>query len=415
MCDHVNMSRAVAPRGWAPESARIAVATTSRADYGLLFWLLRAIDADAELELVLYVSGGHLSPEFGSTVHQIEADGFRIARRIEVLLASDTPTACSKAMGLALIAVGDALAEDRPDVLVLLGDRFEIVPMALAAVVHGVPVAHLHGGETSEGALDEYYRHALTKLATLHFPATEAYARRIVQMGEDPARVQVVGAPGLDHLHRTELLSRAALAEALGMPLERPTALATLHPVTTERGQAAEQADALLAALQAEASLQAVFTKANPDAEGRAINQRVADACAAEPTRFRLVDNLGTQRYLSCLRHLDLLVGNSSSGLTEAPSFGLPVVNVGTRQRGRIAAQNVIHVGNDVDAIRGGIRTALSGAFRAGLDGLVNPYDPHGDGRVSERIAAALKAFTRTAWDGAKRFHDLDPGVRHAD
>ena len=393
---------------------RVAIVTTSRADYGLLYWLLRAIDEDPEMDLLLYVTGSHLSPEFGSTVHQIEADGFRVARRIEILLASDTPTACSKSMGLALIGAGDALAEDRPAVLVVLGDRFEIVPMALAAVVHGVPVAHLHGGEASEGSLDEYYRHAVTKLASLHFAATEVYARRILQMGEDPARTHVVGAPGLDHLHRTPLLSRAALAEALDMQLDQPTALVTFHPVTTERGRAAAQVEALLAALLAEAPLQAVFTKANPDTEGRVINQRIATVCDANPTRFRLVDNLGTQRYLSCLRHLDLLVGNSSSGLTEAPSFGLPVVNVGARQRRRIAAANVIHVGNDADAIRSGIRTALSSVFREGLMGLVNPYDPHGDGCVSERIAAAIKAFTRTPWDGAKRFVDLDPGVTHA-
>ena len=393
---------------------RVAVVTTSRADYGLLFWLLRAIDEDPEMDLLLYVTGSHLSPEFGSTVNQIEADGFRVARRIEILLASDTPSACSKAMGLALLGVGDALAEDRPAVLVVLGDRFEIAPVALAAVAHGVPVAHVHGGETSEGALDEYYRHAVTKLATLHFPATETYARRILQMGEDPARTHVVGAPGLDHLHRTPLLSRAALAEALGMPLERPTALVTFHPVTTERGRAGEQVEALLSALQAETPLRALFTKANPDVEGRAISRRIAAFCDTDPARFRLVDNLGTQRYLSCMRHLDLLVGNSSSGLTEAPSFGLPVVDVGTRQRGRVAAANVIHVDNDADDIRRGIRLALSSEFRTGLEGLQNPYDRYGDGRVSVRIAAALKAFTRTPWDGTKRFADLDRGAHDA-
>lgn len=366
------------------------------------------------MALLLYVTGSHLSPEFGSTVDQIEADGFHVARRIEILLASDTPSACSKAMGLALIGFGDALAEDGPAMLVVLGDRFEIVPVVLAAVVHGVPVAHVHGGETSEGALDEYYRHAVTKLASLHFPATETYARRILQMGEDPARTHVVGAPGLDHLHRTPLLSRAALAEALGMPLERPTALVTFHPVTTERGRAGEQVEALLTALQAEAPLRALFTQTNPDTEGRAINRRIATFCDADPTRFRLVDNLGTQRYLSCLRHLDLLVGNSSSGLTEAPSFGLPVVDVGSRQRGRVAAANVIHVDNDADDIRRGIRSALASEFRAGLEGLQNPYDRNGDGCVSVRIAAALKAFTRTPWDGTKRFVDLGRGAQRA-
>ena len=390
---------------------RVAVLTTSRADYGLLFWLLKAIDEDASLDLLLYATGSHLAPEFDSTVDQIEADGFHIARKIEILLAADTASAAAKAMGLALIGFGDVLAQDRPAVLVLLGDRFEIVPVALASVLHGIPVAHVHGGETSEGALDEFFRHAVTKLATLHFPATEAYARRILQMGEDPARTHVFGAPGLDHLHRTPLLSREALAEALGMSLEQPTALVTYHPVTIEPGLAGEQIDALLAALRAEATLQAVFTKANPDVGGRAINQRIEAACRSEPKRFRLVGNLGTQRYLSCLRHLDLLVGNSSSGLTEAPSFGLPAVNVGTRQRGRIAARNVIDVGNDAAAIGRGIRTALSAAFRAGLRNLENPYDRYGDGQVSARIAATLKAFTHDPWKGTKPFVDIEIGA----
>jgi UDP-hydrolysing UDP-N-acetyl-D-glucosamine 2-epimerase len=391
--------------------ARIAVATTTRADYGLLVWLLRAIQADPELELLLYVSGTHLSPEFGSTALQIEADGIEVHRRIEILQAQDTPSGTTQAMALALAGFGDALAIDRPDVLVLLGDRFEIVPIALACVAHGVPVAHLHGGERTEGALDEYYRHAVTKLATLHFAATEAYRRRILQMGEPPERAFAFGAPGLDHIHRTELLPRADLERALGLTLDRPTALVTYHPVTAEPGDGVAQVEALLAALLAEAPLQAVFTQPNADAEGRAIHARVAAFCRSHPHRFRLVANLGTQRYLSCLRHLDLLVGNSSSGLIEAPSFGLPVVNVGTRQRGRLRAANVIDVDPTEAAIRSGLRHAASKEFRDSLRDMTNPYDPNGDGRVSERIVAALKTFARDPGSRHKAFVDLEIGA----
>jgi len=390
--------------------ARIAVLSTTRADYGLLYWVLRAILDDPDLELLLYVTGSHLSPAFGFTADAIEADGIPIRRRIEILLAADTPTAIGKAMALALAGFSDALAEDRPAVLVMLGDRFEIVPVALACVLHGVPVAHIHGGETTEGALDEYFRHAVTKLATLHFPATEAYRRRIVQMGEAPERTFAFGAPGLDHLHRTELPSRATLQGDLGLPLDRATALVTYHPVTAEPGEASAQVEALLAALLAEAPLQAVFTQPNADAEGRAIHERLERFCRDHPDRFRLIANLGTPRYLGCLRHLDLLVGNSSSGLVEAPSFALPVVNVGTRQRGRIRTPNVIDVGNDEAAIRRGIRTALAPGFRERLSGMTNPYDPVGDGRVSERIVGEVKRFVREGAPRVKAFVDLEHG-----
>ena len=395
-------------------TARIAVLTTTRADYGLLYWVLRAILDDPDVELLLYVTGSHLSPAFGVTADTIETDGIPIRRRVEVLLAADTPTAVGKAMALALAGFSDALAEDRPDVLVLLGDRFEIVPVALACVVHGVPVAHIHGGEATEGALDEYFRHAVTKLATLHFAATEAYRRRILQLGEAPERTFAFGAPGLDHLHRTDLPSRATLQDALGLPLDRPTALVTYHPVTAEPGVAGAQIDALLAALLAEEPLRAVFTQPNADAEGRAIQERIEHFCHDHPDRFRFVANLGTRRYLGCLRHLDLMVGNSSSGLVEAPSFRMPVVNVGTRQRGRIRAPNVIDVGNDEAEIRRGVRTAMSPEFRTGLSGMTNPYDPVGDGRVSERIVVELKRFVREGAPRAKAFVDLPHGVPSA-
>ncbi len=388
--------------------AQIAICTTTRADYGLLYWLIREIEADPELALLLYVTGSHLSSAFGNTVQEIEADGLAVSRRIEILEADDGPTAASIAAGRAAAGFGEAFAQDRPAFVVLLGDRFEIVPIAVAAVIHGVPVAHLHGGETSQGAVDEYFRHAVTKLASLHFTATEAYRRRVLQMGEAPATVHNLGAPGLDHLHRTPLLTREALADELGLTLDHPTLLVTYHPVTTEPGEAVRQIDAILAAIADLDTVQAVFTKANADPEGQAINARLAEFCAAQPERYRLFNNLGTRRYLSCLRHLSLMVGNSSSGLLEAPSFELPVVNVGARQHGRIRAANVIQVVCETEPIRQAVEQGLSAEFRNGLAGLQNPYDRFNDGRVSARIKDELKAFAHAPVARCKTFVDLE-------
>ncbi len=373
---------------------RIWVLTTTRADYGLLYWLLREIEGDPDMELMLAVTGTHLSTEFGFTVEEIEKDGFAIRRRMEILLASDSRSAVTKAMGLALLASGDALAEDRPDLVVLLGDRFEIVPVALAAVVQGIPVAHLHGGETTQGALDEYFRHAVTKLASLHFPATEVYRRRILQMGEQPDVTFNYGAPGLDHLHRSNLLSRDELARTLGKPLAHPTALVTYHPATGENAElAVSSVTALLEALEAFDELEIVFTKANADSQGRAINVCLAEWCERHAHRARLYDSLGQRLYHSCLSHFDVMVGNSSSGLLEAPSFRLPVVNIGSRQQGRLAAANVISVDKRREDIRAGIEQALDTTFRDSLSTLTNPYDRFGDGSTSHRIKETLKTI----------------------
>ncbi|TDA95518.1 UDP-N-acetylglucosamine 2-epimerase (hydrolyzing) [Halomonas marinisediminis] len=390
---------------------RLWVLTSTRADFGLLYWLLREIDNDPDLELMLAVTGTHLSPEFGMTVQDIEKTGLPIHRRMEILLSSDTRTAMTTAMGLAMLECGQALAADQPDMVVLLGDRFEIVPVALAAVAHGIPVAHLHGGETSSGAVDEYFRHAVTKLASFHFPATEAYRRRIIQMGEDPARVFNLGAPGLDHLHHSETVGRTALFDTLGLDPKRPTALVTYHPVTGDiQGDAHGEVAALLEALASFDGLQCVFTKANADTQGRAINAQLQAWCEANPQQGRLFDNLGQRLYHGCLRHLDLVVGNSSSGLVEAPSFRRPVVNVGKRQQGRITAANVISTSNDAEAIREGIRRALDADFKDGLLDMHNPYDRFGDGTTSRRIKDMLASVELTPQLLQKRFHDISIG-----
>jgi len=383
----------------------VCVVTTSRADYGHLFWLMKAIDDDPGLSLGVIATGMHLSTEHGLTVEAIERDGFRIDRRLEMLLSADSESAIAKSMGVALISLGEGFREIRPDILVLLGDRFEIVPFALAAVLFGIPLAHIHGGETSQGAIDEIFRHAVTKMANLHFPATENYRKRILQLGEDPQRVFNFGAPGLDAMYRAPLIDRHELGKELQFSLNGPVAIITYHPATADRGAALVQINEVLEAVRA-SGVRAVFTKANADREGSVINGRLAEFCDAEPERYRLFDSLGQRRYLSCLRNLELMIGNSSSGLIEAPSFGMPVVNVGDRQKGRDRAENVIDVGNAHKEIAGGISRALSPAFRESLQGLVNPYDRFRDGRASERIRDALKSVELSAALLRKEFHD---------
>jgi UDP-hydrolysing UDP-N-acetyl-D-glucosamine 2-epimerase len=388
---------------------RICVVTTSRADYGLLTWLMRAIREDAELELQVIAAGMHLCPEFGLTYRDIEQDGLPIDRKIEMLLSADSDSAVTKSIGVGLISFSDTLEYLRPDILVILGDRFELLSAAIAALVAKIPIAHIHGGETSQGAIDEGVRHAITKMASLHFAATETYRRRIIQMGEDPDSVFAFGAPGLDALHHVTLLTKQELESHLGFSLESPTAIVTYHPVTLERRTAEEQIENLLTALSQE-SVRAVFTKANADMQGRLINQRIAAFCREHPSDYRLSSNLGQEVYLSCLHHLDLMVGNSSSGLIEAPSFELPVVNIGDRQKGRIKAANVIDVGYSIADIVAGIGRASSDAWKEGIKDLENPYAGQGDGMVSFRIKEQLKSVDISESLMKKRFHDLPVG-----
>lgn len=385
---------------------RICVVTTSRADYGLLRWLVRAIQDDDDLQLQLIATGMHLSPEFGLTYREIEEDGFSVDRKIEMLLSADTESAVTKSIGLGLTGFSAALVELKPDILVVLGDRFELLSAAIAALIARIPIAHIHGGETSQGAVDEGIRHAITKMSSLHFAATEEYRRRIIQMGENPDFVFALGAPGLDALEHVALMSRPELESHLDFRLVAPTALVTYHPVTLENHRAGEQIESLLAALMQE-GVRAVITKANADTEGRLINQRLEEFCAGRATEYRLYENLGQRVYLSCLAHVDMMVGNSSSGLIEAPSFGLPVINIGDRQRGRIKAENVIDVGYSVSDIAAGIRQARSSSWREALAGLRNPYAGVGHGMVSLRIKEQLKLIDLDESLLKKRFHDV--------
>ncbi|MBN1859353.1 UDP-N-acetylglucosamine 2-epimerase (hydrolyzing) [Candidatus Bipolaricaulota bacterium] len=379
----------------------IGVVTTSRADYGIYLPILREIVACPDLQLHLIVSGMHLSPEFGLTVRNIEADGFAVSDRVEMLLSSDSPEGVAKGMGMGLIGFSQIFARSRPDILLVLGDRFEMHSAALAALPFKIPVGHIHGGELTEGAIDDALRHSMTKLSHLHFVSTEEYAQRIIQMGEEPWRVVVTGAPSLDNLATVEFLDREELSRRTGVPVEDAFLLVTFHPATMEFEHATEQAVELAAALEA-ARMPVLITMPNADTGGRAVRD-VFRSWAARSGLVKLVENLGTQAYFSAMHHAAAMVGNSSSGIVEATSFGLPVVNVGSRQIGRVRGRNVIDVGNSRDEILHGTRRALDPSFRESLCGLKNPY---GDGGASERIVETLGSVD-LAILSHKRFHDL--------
>jgi len=379
----------------------IGVATVSRSDYGIYLPILRKIQADPELRLRLIVAGTHLSPEFGLTVKAIEADGFEIAERGEMLLSSDTPEGVVKSMGLGVIGFAQSYARLCPDILLVLGDRFEMHAAALAALPFTIPVAHIHGGEITQGAIDDALRHSMTKLSHLHFVATEEYANRVMQMGEEPWRVVLTGAPSLDNLNNMKLLSRQELETLLGFRLDKDPLLVTYHPVTLEYERTEWQAGELLKALEV-FDLPMIFTFPNADVSGRVILNMIKSFVKKYATAH-LVENLGTQGYFSTMAFAAAMVGNSSSGIVEAPSFKLPVVNIGTRQQGRIRGENVLDVGYSHAEIRAAIAKAVSPEFRAGLDDLVNPY---GDGRAAEKIVRKLKETKLGAELLVKRFCD---------
>jgi UDP-hydrolysing UDP-N-acetyl-D-glucosamine 2-epimerase len=384
----------------------IGVVTTSRADYTAYRPLLAALQVDEELALKLYVSGAHLSPEFGSTVQSIERDGFEISERIAMLLSSDSPEAIAKSMGIGLLGFGQAFSRWKPDILVVLGDRYEMLAAALAALPFKIPVAHLSGGELTQGAIDDALRHSITKLSHLHFTTTETYARRVIQLGEDPTRVFVSGEPALDNLLATPQLTASEIRRRYGVDIERPFLLVTFHPVTLEYEQTEEQINELLAALD-EAGFFIVFTLPNADTAGRIIAERVRLWVRLHPGTASLVDSFGPDAYHGVLSRAIAIVGNSSSGLIEAPSFRVPAINIGTRQSGRLRAANVIDVGNDRTAILAAIRKAASSDFRQSLQSLVNPFASETHSAVSS-ILRVLKEVDLGDSLLEKRFYDWD-------
>ena len=380
----------------------IAVVTGARADYGLLRPVMNAIREDDELQLALFVTGMHLSPEFGMTVTQIETDGFEIAARVQIPITGADESDITRAIGEGTLGFGEVFQQNRPDILLVLGDRFEILAAVVAALPFRVPIAHLHGGELTFGAIDELMRHAITKMSHLHFVSTEAYARRVIQMGEEPWRVTVSGAPGLDNLRQINLLSRKDWQSRFDASLPDDFLLVTFHPTTLESGQAAYHIDELLAALAASAH-PILFTLANADPGGQIINARIREF-VQQNENAQLVDNLGTQGYFTAMKHTRAMVGNSSSGIIEAASFELPVVNIGSRQDGRLRAANVIDVGYGRDDILAAIHQATSDDFRASLRNLQNPY---GDGHAAARIVEKLKSVPLDEALIIKKFHDM--------
>lgn len=363
---------------------RIGVITTSRADYGHLYWPLRELQAHPDVELGLFVVGAHLSPAFGASVQEIERDGFPIRARVEALLSSDTDTGMAKTIGVAILGLADAMTAWRPDLLLLIADRYEMLAPASVALALRIPIAHIEGGEISQGAIDDSVRNALTKMAHVHFTSNETARRRVIAMGEEPWRVHRAGAPSLDHLRRSRLLDRTALEVRLGIHFASPALLVAWHPVTILTDTNAE-ADALFAALES-APGQLIFVYPNSDAGGHALIERTRALAESRPQTHVFV-NLDPVTYWSLLQQVDLMVGNSSSGIMEAASFALPVVNVGIRQQGRERARNILDVPADRDAILSGLARALDPEFRNGLRGMNNPY---GDGNAAATIASVL-------------------------
>jgi len=381
---------------------KICIITGTRAEYGLLRWIMEEIQNDPGFELQIVATGMHLSPEFGFTYKAIEEDGFKITKKIEMLLSSDTPSGIGKSMGLGLIGFADAFAELSPDLIILLGDRFEIFAAASAALIARIPVAHLHGGERTEGAFDESLRHAITKMSHLHFVATEEYRNRVIQMGENPDTVFQVGGLGIDGIKKLALLSRNSLERELSVKFKDKNLMITFHPVTLENATAEKQMDELLAALEHLEETLLIFTYPNADTDGRKLIQKIERFVAGHKNSVAFT-SLGQLRYLSCLQFVDGVIGNSSSGLIEVPGFRKGTINIGERQRGRIQAASVIQCDPDQKSILYSIQKLYSEDFQEKLKSVTNPY---GNGGASEKIVQILRQHSDFQ-SVTKTFYDL--------
>jgi len=370
---------------------KIAVITGTRAEYGLLYWIIKGIHDDPELELQLIVTAMHLSTEFGMTVNEIEKDGFPIADRVEMLLSSDSEVSISTSMGIGMIGFANSYKQFKPDILIVLGDRFEILSAVCAAIPFRIPVAHIHGGESTEGVIDESIRHAITKMSHIHFTATEKYKKRVIQMGENPENVFSYGAPGLDNINNLNLLNKEELFKALRLDVQNRIGVVTYHPVTLEENTAEKQVFKLLEALKLFKDIFWVFTLPNADTGGRVIANKINEFTRNNPKQGKAFQSLGQLKYLSLLKNAAVMVGNSSSGLIEAPSFELPVVNIGDRQLGRIRAENVLDVREcEIEPIAAAINKAIVPEMKKSLQGLKNPY---GEGCSSENIVEKVKSI----------------------
>lgn len=367
---------------------KIAVVTGSRAEYGLLYWLLREIDEDNDLELVLIVTGSHLSADFGSTFKKIEKDGFHIAAKVDILSKDDTPEAVAKSTGQGVQRFAETLKNLHLDILVVLGDRFEIFAAAQAAMFLNIPIAHIHGGELTAGAFDDAVRHAITKMSHYHFVAAESYRKRVIQLGEDPEQVFNFGAPGLDHVSRSALLSKEVLEKEIGFQFGELNFLVTFHPVTLEVDGPEKSVKELFSALDEFPKAKIIFTKSNADPGGRLIGELIDEYVKQNPGRSKAFTSLGITKYLSAVKYVDVVIGNSSSGLIEVPVMGTPTVNVGDRQKGRLLASSVVGCKDDKNSIVAAINKSLSEGFQSDLAHTDSPY---GQGDASHKIKEVLK------------------------
>lgn len=381
----------------------IGVVSVGRSDYSIYHPILKKIAADPDLELHLIAAGMHLSPEFGSTYKIIEEDGFEINDRVEMSLSSDSPEGISKSIGLGVIGFAQSYARFRPDLLMVLGDRFEMLAAAVGAQPFNIPLVHIHGGERTEGAVDEAFRHAITKMSHLHMVSTEEYRQRIIQLGEAPWRITVSGAPALDNIFATTLYKKKELADLLGMAFDPPPLLVTFHPVTLQHEKTDYNIKELLSAIE-KADMPAVFTYPNADTNGRVIIEAI-ERYAATQSRCICAANLGAKAYYSLMKYSTAMVGNSSSGIIEAASFELPVVNIGDRQKGRLHGGNVIDSGHSEEEINEAIQVAIHPLFRAELAEMDNPY---GDGKAAKRIVKVLRDVELSPALIEKAFHDIE-------
>jgi GDP/UDP-N,N'-diacetylbacillosamine 2-epimerase (hydrolysing) len=381
---------------------KVCVVTGTRAEYGLLRWVMEGIQQTPDLELQIVATGMHLSPEFGLTYQEIERDGFYIDRKVEMLLSSDTPSGLVKSMGLGLIGFGDVLQQLQPNLMLVLGDRFELFSAVAAAMVAQIPVAHLHGGESTEGAFDEAIRHSITKMSYLHFVAADEYRNRVIQLGEHPDRIFLVGGLGIDNIKKLDLLDRSSLESSLDFKFGPKNLLVTFHPVTLENETSAKQMIELLAALRALDDTHLIFTMPNADTHSHVIVDMIKQFVTDHPNA-RSYTSLGQLRYLSCIKFVDGVVGNSSSGLIEVPSFAVGTINIGSRQRGRLKAESVIDCDPNRHSIADALQYLYSDTFRKKLKCVHNPY---GQGGASERVVETLKKVKLD--DGLKKcFFDL--------
>lgn len=381
------------------KNRKICVVTGTRAEYGLFYPIMQKIQDSEKLELQVVATTMHLSEEFGNTYKQIEKDGFKINEKIENLLASDKKSSIAKSTGLATVLLSDAFNRLEPDVVLILGDRFETHAAATTAMLMNIPIAHIHGGEITEGAVDEQIRHSITKMSYLHFTSTEQYRQRIIQMGEAPDRVFNTGAPGIDNIVHLEFFSKEDLEKDLNWKFGDKSALFTYHPVTLESTDIESDLESTFSTLE-KSELNILFTYANVDDGGRVINQKIEEFCLTNPRKYKVVKSLGQLKYLSAMKYVDLLIGNTSSGIIEAASFQKPVVNIGDRQKGRLQSGNVVDC--DIVALSSAIEKGISIEFQEKCKTVSNIY---GDGKASKIIVDILENMELSI---VKRFVDLE-------